>query len=58
MGQRHNERETERGIKSEKQNHINTDSDKCCFLALLHLKFLGRLCMFGELCVSACVHQI
>lgn len=64
MGLRHNERETEQGIKAERQNgmeekkkkkhHINTDCDKCCFLALLHLAFLGRQCMFQEVCV----HQI
>lgn len=65
MGQRHNERETERGIKAERQNgmeggknHINTDCDKCCFLALLHLAYLGRQCMLQEGHVCVCVSDL
>lgn len=61
MGPRHNERETERGMKAERQNgmerrkkqHINTNCDKCCFLALLQLAFLRRQCMFQAVCVCA-----
>lgn len=53
MGLRHNERETERGIKTERRDG-GGEKSLCSFLALLHLAFLGRQCMFLEVCV----HQI